>query len=115
MGAGDLKAAVAVSFGFVHRAVSRPQQRVMVVIVGGDMDADARRHRDGASNAQAALVTLGNLRAAGVQICIDDFGTGYASLASLRQFRVDKLKIDISFTRDITRSPDDDAIVMAVI
>jgi diguanylate cyclase (GGDEF)-like protein/PAS domain S-box-containing protein len=64
---------------------------------------------------EAALVTLRNLKAAGVQISIDDFGTGYASLAYLRRFPVDKLKIDISFTREITRSPDDDAIVLAII
>jgi len=64
---------------------------------------------------EAALVTLRNLKAAGVQISIDDFGTGYASLAYLRRFPVDKLKIDISFTREITRSPDDEAIVMAII
>ena len=64
---------------------------------------------------EAALVTLRNLKAAGVQISIDDFGTGYASLAYLRRFPVDKLKIDISFVREITRSPDDEAIVMAII
>ena len=50
-----------------------------------------------------------------LQISIDNFGTGYASLAYLRRFPVDKLRIDISFTREITHSPDDDTIVMAII
>jgi diguanylate cyclase (GGDEF)-like protein len=51
------------------------------------------------------------LHAAGVLIALDDFGTGYASLANLRQFPIDRLKIDKSFVQN----SQDDAIVRAVI
>ena len=41
------------------------------------------------------------LRQAGVQLAIDDFGIGYSSMASLKNFKVDFLKIDQSFVKDI--------------
>jgi diguanylate cyclase (GGDEF)-like protein/PAS domain S-box-containing protein len=43
-----------------------------------------------------------DLRERGVGIHIDDFGTGYSSIALLRDLPVTGLKLDLSFTRDIT-------------
>ncbi|WP_394197209.1 putative bifunctional diguanylate cyclase/phosphodiesterase [Litoreibacter albidus] len=48
-----------------------------------------------------------NIRALGSQgynIDLDDFGTGHASLANIRRFKVDRIKIDRSF---VTRADDD--------
>jgi len=44
---------------------------------------------------------VGALRDAGVRIVLDNFGTGYSSLYHLRNFRLDKIKIDRSFVDDL--------------
>ncbi len=64
---------------------------------------------------EGAVRTLNELKSHGVQLAIDDFGTGYSSLSRLKQFPIDRLKIDRSFVQDVPRSHDDVAIAMAVI
>jgi diguanylate cyclase (GGDEF)-like protein/PAS domain S-box-containing protein len=44
--------------------------------------------------------TLQAIKDLGVVLALDDFGTGYASLSYLRQFPIDVVKIDRSFTAD---------------
>ncbi len=58
---------------------------------------------------------LHELRDAGFRIALDDFGTGYSSLSYLKQFKVDRIKIDKSFIKRVGRDQEAIAIVQAVI
>ena len=51
----------------------------------------------------------------GVRIAIDDFGVGYSSLAQIRRFPIDTLKVDRSFIRDLAENAEDRAITEAII
>ncbi len=66
--------------------------------------------RDGATR-QA----LCHLHEQGVRLSLDDFGTGYSSLQLLRMFPFDRIKIDMSFVRDIDIDAGSMAIIDAVI
>jgi diguanylate cyclase (GGDEF)-like protein/PAS domain S-box-containing protein len=62
-----------------------------------------------------ALSVLQELRALGVNLVIDDFGTGYSRLGHLKDYPVDKLKIDRSFVNDFESEPAEAAVVSAII
>ena len=58
--------------------------------------------------------TLNRLREMGLGVSLDDFGTGYASLAYLKEFPVDVVKIDKEFIAGIPDNEEDSAIVNAI-
>ena len=65
--------------------------------------------------AETTIEILRKLKALGVRLAIDDFGTGFSSLAYLKRFPVDFLKIDKSFVDGVAESGHDTAIIKAVI
>lgn len=59
--------------------------------------------------------SLLHYRDAKVQVAIDDFGTGYSSLSYLKKFDVDYLKIDQSFTQNLSDNSSGYALCEAII
>jgi diguanylate cyclase (GGDEF)-like protein/PAS domain S-box-containing protein len=67
------------------------------------------------ANPERSVPLMEAMKAIGVEISIDDFGTGYSNMSYLKRFPIDRLKLDISFVRDITTDPGSLAISDAII
>jgi len=61
------------------------------------------------------LADLETLKGLGVGLVLDDFGTGHSSLAHLKQYPIDALKIDGSFVRDLPGNDEDAAVCEVII
>ena len=64
---------------------------------------------------ESAMLIMKELKQLGIKLAMDDFGTGYSSLSYLKRFPFDKLKIDISFVREVTVDPESAAIARSII
>jgi len=62
-----------------------------------------------------ALDVLDRIKKLGIPISVDDFGTGQSSLAYLKRFPIDELKIDLAFVRHMATNEVDAAIVRSTI
>jgi diguanylate cyclase (GGDEF)-like protein/PAS domain S-box-containing protein len=93
---GFVQAANRAGIGFHQLSVEITESRLMQNLV----------------RSSAVVEQLKNL---GVRVALDDFGTGYSSLGYLKRFRVDTIKIDRSFVREIESDAYDRAIVAAVV
>ena len=82
-----------------------PAQRLCVEITESAMMEDV----------QLAESVLHRLKALGVHVAVDDFGTGFSSLAYLKRFPVDALKIDRAFVDGLEYRESDDAFVRSII
>ena len=80
----------------------------------GDLELEITEHTLMISTAET-LNVLASLRALGVRLAVDDFGTGFSSFKYILDYKVDRLKIDRSFTSKVNSDPTAAAIVRTVI
>jgi diguanylate cyclase (GGDEF)-like protein/PAS domain S-box-containing protein len=120
----------------LHRLHGRPMQMAVNVSARQLHHPDFLRHVEGALQSSAltpkALTleltestlltsderiaeTLQAIKDLGVVLALDDFGTGYASLSYLRQFPIDVVKIDRSFTANVARQDGDLVLLKGII
>jgi diguanylate cyclase (GGDEF)-like protein len=67
------------------------------------------------THGKIACEQISRLRDIGARVALDDFGVGFSSLATLREFPFDKVKLDRAFTKDLVVDPRADAVARAVI
>ena len=65
--------------------------------------------------ASECLPAFQRFKSLGITIALDDFGTGYSSLSQLTTFPFDRIKIDKSFTQNLTKRADCAAIISATL
>jgi len=112
--------AIPVSVNLSVRQFLQPNliERVSSILTETDLDPsylDLEITESMTMDVEFATAALMRLKELGLRVSIDDFGTGYSSLNYLKNFPVDKLKIDRSFVRDIMDDPNDAAIVRTII
>ena len=66
-------------------------------------------------DSEVSRIQLDALKAMGVMVYLDDFGTGYSSLSYLKRFRIDGLKIDCGFIKNVPGDADEEEITRAII
>jgi diguanylate cyclase (GGDEF)-like protein/PAS domain S-box-containing protein len=66
-------------------------------------------------SAAECLPAFQRFKSLGIAIALDDFGTGYSSLSQLTMFPFDRIKIDKSFTQNLTKRADCAAIISATL
>jgi diguanylate cyclase (GGDEF)-like protein/PAS domain S-box-containing protein len=66
-------------------------------------------------SATECLPILRQFKNLGIAVALDDFGTGYSSLSQLMMFPFDKIKVDKSFTQNLTKRTECAAIIAATL
>jgi EAL domain-containing protein (putative c-di-GMP-specific phosphodiesterase class I) len=64
---------------------------------------------------ESVIKLLEAIHARGIHLALDDFGTGHSSLAYLKRFPIDCVKIDRAFVKDTPENLDDVAIAKTII
>lgn len=90
--------------GLVEKHAVEPRRFVLEITEGVLLEASER-----------TVAILNAISAMGFRVALDDFGTGYSSLAYLCNFKFDKIKIERSFIRSISKVDTSRRIVQSVI
>ena len=64
---------------------------------------------------EGVIILLDKIRSRGIHLALDDFGTGHSSLAYLKRFPLDCVKIDRAFIKDTPANTDDVAIARTIV
>ncbi len=64
---------------------------------------------------EGVIKLLNRIRSRGIHLSLDDFGTGHSSLAYLKRFPIDCIKIDRAFIKDMPGNTDDVAIARTIV
>ena len=83
-------------------------------ISSGELEFEVRENTLSHSG-ETAMENMKQLYRLGYKLVIDDFGSGQASLANLKLFALDKLKIDRHFIKEMLNNEEDQAIIEATI
>ena len=67
------------------------------------------------AEAERSVAILTRLKAIGVGLALDDFGSGYSSLAQLKRFQIDEIKIDRPFVTGLIADAGDRAVVRSAV
>ncbi|GAP66175.1 PAS sensor diguanylate cyclase and phophodiesterase [Mizugakiibacter sediminis] len=67
------------------------------------------------ANVEATREMVAQLRQLGCRFALDDFGAGFASYSYLKELRVDVLKIDGTFIRNLADDPMDQVLVRSMV
>ncbi|WP_424933488.1 EAL domain-containing protein [Amaricoccus macauensis] len=57
---------------------------------------------------------LSDIRSLGVSLALDDFGSGFSSFGYLSRFRIDKIKADQMFVRNLEDNPNNEGILRSI-
>ncbi|WP_370676498.1 putative bifunctional diguanylate cyclase/phosphodiesterase [Pleomorphomonas sp. PLEO] len=93
------------ALGAILKAAGMPPDRLEIDITESFLASEPERAR----RSVEALHELG------VSVALDDFGTGFSSVAYLRRFAFDKVKIDRSVVIDVIRDPASQSLVQAAV
>ena len=110
---------VIVSLSFIQFQQLDLPQKIAEILAETGLDASLLELEISAAtlmaNVDHSKHTIARLKAIGVRIAVDGFTTGFVALEYLKQLALNTIKIDRSLVQQLTDSPEDLAIISALI